>query len=165
MRSRRPDTTHVYDLQTHFRKNLPDVVTLPQMFKANGYVAARVGKIYHYGNPSDIGTDGLDDPPSWDAVVNPRGIDRDEEPVLTNHTPDRGLGSALAWYASPASDDRHTDGMVAAETIQLIEKYRDRPFFIAAGLNFCSNYRVAGRSHATPDTGLNNLGFRLVKDR
>ena len=30
--------------------------------------------------------------------------------------------------------------------------------------NFCTNYRVAARSHATPDTGLNNLGFRCVRD-
>ncbi len=30
--------------------------------------------------------------------------------------------------------------------------------------NFCSNYRVAGRSSATPDSALNNVGFRLVKD-
>ena len=30
--------------------------------------------------------------------------------------------------------------------------------------NFCTNYRVAGRSHSTPDTGLNNVGFRCVKD-
>jgi formylglycine-generating enzyme required for sulfatase activity len=30
--------------------------------------------------------------------------------------------------------------------------------------NYCSNYRVAGRSFATPDTGLNNLGFRCVRD-
>ncbi len=29
--------------------------------------------------------------------------------------------------------------------------------------NFCSNYRVAARSHATPDSGLNNLGFRCVR--
>lgn len=29
--------------------------------------------------------------------------------------------------------------------------------------NFCSNYRVAGRSHATPDSGLSNLGFRCAK--
>lgn len=29
--------------------------------------------------------------------------------------------------------------------------------------NFCSNYRVAGRSHATPDTSLSNVGFRTVK--
>ena len=31
--------------------------------------------------------------------------------------------------------------------------------------NYCSNFRAAGRSHATPDTGLNNLGFRCVRDR
>jgi formylglycine-generating enzyme required for sulfatase activity len=30
--------------------------------------------------------------------------------------------------------------------------------------NYCTNYRVAGRSHSTPDTGLNNLGFRCAKD-
>jgi formylglycine-generating enzyme required for sulfatase activity len=30
--------------------------------------------------------------------------------------------------------------------------------------NFCSNYRVAGRSSATPDSGLNNLGFRCARD-
>jgi iduronate 2-sulfatase len=129
----RPDTIRVYNLTTQFRTAVPDAVTLPQMFKRNGYVAARVGKIYHYGNPGQIGTDGLDDSPSWDAVVNPRGIDKDEETVLTNLTPARGLGSSLSFYASPAPDEAHTDGKVALETIALIEKHKDRPFFIAAG--------------------------------
>jgi iduronate 2-sulfatase len=129
----RPDTTRVYDLQRHFRDTLPAVVTLPQMFKRSGYAVARVGKIYHYGNPTGIGTDGLDDPPSWDQVVNPRGIDRDEEKVLTNLTPDRALGSSLSFYASPASDEEHTDGKVATETIKLLERHKDQPFFIAAG--------------------------------
>src|SRR3954464_7712374 len=66
----RPDTTRVFDLQYHFRTGLPDVVTLSQAFMNAGYYAARVGKIYHYGNPGDIGTSGLDDPPSWMEVVN-----------------------------------------------------------------------------------------------
>ena len=129
----RPDTTRVHDLVTDFRNVLPDVMTLPQMFKRNGYLTARVGKIYHYGNPGQIGTSGLDDPASWDVFVNPRGIDKDEETVLTNLTPARGLGSSLSYYASPAPDEAHTDGKVAAETIALLEKNKDRPFFIGAG--------------------------------
>jgi formylglycine-generating enzyme required for sulfatase activity len=30
--------------------------------------------------------------------------------------------------------------------------------------NYCNNYRPGARSHATPDSGLNNTGFRLVQD-
>jgi iduronate 2-sulfatase len=129
----RPDTIRVYDLTTHFRTNVPDAVTLPQMFQRAGYFAARVGKIYHYGNPGDIGTSGLDDQPSWNKVVNPRGIDKDEEPKLTFAGPSRALGSSLSYYASPARDEAHTDGLVATETIKLIEENKGRPFFIAAG--------------------------------
>lgn len=129
-----PDTTKVYNLQKHFREVIPDVVTLSQCFQKNGYFAARVGKIYHYGNPGQIGTDGLDDPPSWNFKVNPKGIDKAEEPKLINHTPERkSAGSSISFYSSPAPDEEHTDGMVASEIIKLLEQNKDKPFFLAAG--------------------------------
>jgi len=131
----RPDTTRIFDLQTDFRKStLPDVVTMPQLLRQTGYFAGRVGKIFHYGVPGQIGTSGLDDPQSWDQVINPRGRDRDEEDKVTNLNPkQRGLGASLAWYESPGSDDEFTDAKVAAETIRLLEEHKDKPFFIGCG--------------------------------
>ncbi len=129
-----PDTTRVWDLQTHFRKALPDVVTLPQLFKKNGYFTARAGKIYHYGVPGDIGTSGLDDPPSWNETVNPAGVDHiKEEAMLTNYTPNRGLGSAIAFHASDAPDEQHTDYLVADAVLWMMERHHNDPWFLGAG--------------------------------
>lgn len=128
-----PDATQVRDLRRHFREIVPRVITLPQHFQRNGYYAARVGKIYHYGVPSEIGTNGLDDKASWNHVVNPKGIDKIEEPKITNYTPARGLGSSLSYYASPAPDEQHTDGITVDVTLDLIAKHRNDPFFLAAG--------------------------------
>ena len=131
----RPDQTRVFDLTYHFRQGLPDVVTLPQMFMSNGYYAARVGKIYHYGNPGDIGTSGLDDKPSWQEFVNPAGRDKTTlESDIINLTPKRGLGSALAFLSDATGrDEDHTDGKVATEAIRLMEKHQGQPFFLAVG--------------------------------
>jgi iduronate 2-sulfatase len=129
-----PDTTKVYDLQTHFRKALPDVMTLPQLFQKNGYFAARAGKIYHYGVPAQIGTNGLDDAPSWNKVVNPSGVDHTkEEPLLTNYTPARGLGSSICFHASEAKDEEHTDSIGAAAIVEMMEQHRNEPWFLGAG--------------------------------
>jgi iduronate 2-sulfatase len=130
----RPDTTRIYDNGMAVRKKVPGVVTLPQLFKEHGYFSARVGKIYHYGVPGDIGTSGLDDAPSWNEAVNPRGRDKDEEPDVINFTPFiHNLGASLAWMAADGTEAEQTDGKVATEAIRLLQEHQDKPFFLAVG--------------------------------
>ncbi len=129
----RPESTGVLNNQTSLRDKLPNVVTLPQQFRQNGYYAARVGKIFHQGVPIDIGTSGLDDPQSWDEVFDPRGRDKDEEHLLTNYTPELLLQDRMSYLAADGLDGEQTDGKVATETIRLLRQHRDQPFFIAAG--------------------------------
>jgi hypothetical protein len=59
-----------------FRQTIPNHISLPQAFRRDGYFAARIGKLYHYGVPNSIGTNGHDDPASWEMELNPAGCDR-----------------------------------------------------------------------------------------
>ncbi len=130
---RRPDSTGVLDNAVQFRKNIPDVVTLPQLFIGNDYFVARVGKLYHYGVPNQIGTPGLDDPPSWQLALFPRGAEKDEEYRVINYTGGSNIGGTLTWYMSDASDEAQTDGKVATDAIRLLEEHKDKPFFLGVG--------------------------------
>jgi uncharacterized sulfatase len=132
----RPDTTRLYNnsMSTPIRKYFPDAVTLPQLFKNNGYFSGRVGKIFHYGVPGQIGTSGIDDPPSWDQVVNPSGRDRDDQDEVIKLIPSaKNLGGTLCWMQARGADEEQTDGKVAAETIRMLEANKDKPFFIGCG--------------------------------
>ncbi len=130
-----PDQIGVRINSTHFRENVPDTVTLPQLFRNNGYHTARVGKIYHYGVPGQIGQDGLDDPASWDEVVNPRGRDVDDEPLIytIDRENPRAFGGTLSWLAADGDDSEQTDAIGASECIRLLQEKREEPFFIAMG--------------------------------
>jgi uncharacterized sulfatase len=129
----RPDATRVFDNAVNYRTTLPNAVSLAQHFRRHGYFAARVGKVYHYGVPGDIGTGGMDDPKSWEMTVNPSGRDKADEAKVTNFTPRTGLGAALSFLAADGSDEEQTDGRIAAEAIRILEARRDRPLFLAVG--------------------------------
>jgi uncharacterized sulfatase len=131
---RRPARTTVRDNAKYFRDVDPTVVTLPQAFKQAGWRSERIGKLYHYGVPGQIGTSGLDDPPSWDAVFNPKGRDVADESRIFSLEPGK-FGGTVSWLAADGTDAEQTDGIAAARAVQLLEGFaKDRkPFFLAVG--------------------------------
>jgi iduronate 2-sulfatase len=131
---RRPATTTVRDNARHFRAAIPDAVTLPQAFRRAGFRVERIGKLYHYGVPKQIGTDGMDDAPSWDAVFNPKGRDVTDEGKIFSLKPGE-FGGTVSWLAADGTDAEQTDGLAAANAVERLEaSAKDgKPFFLAVG--------------------------------
>jgi arylsulfatase A-like enzyme len=119
MTGRRPDTTKVYNLQDHFRETIPNVITLTEHFKNNGYFAQSFGKIYHPG---------LDDPKSWSVPGFSSGGG-------TGKSLKKGqkVQKAEPWSAPDVPDNALPDGQTADEAIQVLNNVKDKPFFIAVG--------------------------------
>jgi arylsulfatase A-like enzyme len=130
------NSTGIHNNSQIFRETIPNQLSLPQAFRQQGYFAGRIGKLYHYNVPNSVGTSGHDDPASWELQLNPAGVDRTEEhPKITTLTPGQ-FGGTLSWYASPKSDEHHTDAMLAADAEWVLErsaKPNQRPFFLAVG--------------------------------
>jgi iduronate 2-sulfatase len=139
---KRPDTTRVWDLSTHFRNALPDTVTLPQLFKNHGYQTQGIGKILHgNGKPAS-------DPPSWthEPLL---AVNRD--PKLRYALKENLTGSGLkrsATESAKVSDSTYIDGQVCDAAIKRLTEFRKngKPFFLAVGfrkphLPFCAPSR------------------------
>ena len=113
----RPDTTKVWDLVTHFRAALPEVVTLPQHFKNNGYFVQGMGKLYHGG---------YDDPPSWSVPwSNPRVVTygiAENEARQKGSRGQEGQGiRGPAFEGADVPDNTFQDGKVADKCDRILQ--------------------------------------------
>jgi iduronate 2-sulfatase len=149
----RPDQTRIWDLKTKIRAENPDVVTIPQHFKANGYNSVGVGKIFDYRS---VEGHTKDDPISWSrpyvvfvknpdvefGCLNPKYVAKVR--AAREAHPDLGhwdfltkvLKGAPPYEGTEAvEDEAYDDGQIAASAIRLIEELApaDQPFFIAVG--------------------------------
>lgn len=131
-----PDSTGILRNHELFRQTIPSHHSLPQLFRLNGYFAARLGKLYHYHVPRSVGTNGDDDPGSWELELNPAGCDRlIEEPEIFSLTPG-SFGGTPSWLASQRDEAEHTDAMLASDAEWVIERTArkgHRPSFVAVG--------------------------------
>ena len=126
----RPDTTGVLDNKVNFRSLLPDVVTLPQLFRENGYFTMSIGKIFH-----GVGDKSWDDPLAWDVSMTPGG--RRNWRIGEGRNVTNGKIDWARWVASVRPDADQPDGRIARTAVEALEQLhgRDEPFFLAVGFH------------------------------
>lgn len=129
----RPDTLRVWDLKTHFRTHLPDVVTLPQHFKHHGYHTECIGKIYH--DPRSHR-----DEKSWSVEEKLAFTDEvGGKYVLAENINVLGasglIQKAAATESANVPDNAYIDGQVADAAVNTLRalSVRPTPFFLAVG--------------------------------
>ena len=117
------------------RGNMPDVVTMSQLFRKNGYRVGRVSKIYHMGIPPEIlaGTATRDDPRSWDEVVNVKAPEQNAPGEKTNWSPKNKSSQSFTGVVAEGDDLAHADGMAASHAIDFLKRHKEKPFFLACG--------------------------------
>ncbi len=132
----RPDSTGIYDLVKKLKDERPGHVTLPQLFRRNGYETISIGKIYHHPD---------DDPEGWSKAPyraegkwEGRGyLSEDSIQKMRDHEAqhpgqaDRGP----AYEAADVPDGAYPDGVDTDLAIQELRRLKDKPFFLAMGFH------------------------------
>lgn len=144
MTGRYPVSTGVLGNRSGFRPTHPDWVSLPQLFRENGYVTAVTGKILHAG---------YDDPKAWSVGSSAATEDRSDgggrtlilPRVQTPPAPTDVLSPLPQDVAQASVSDRvvaldgsgehHPDYKTADEAIGLLQQFagKSEPFFLACG--------------------------------
>lgn len=144
----RPDSTQVWDLKTDYRDYIPDVVTLPQFFKNNGYYTVGTGKTFH---------NTLQDSLAWNEYLHVDGFPFDPDAVYLNQDnliiqKERELNrvkngtakfdkygfiytKAKSIEMADVHDDAYYDGAQTTMAIKKMQelKNNDQPFFLSVG--------------------------------
>lgn len=143
-----PDSIRVWDLRTKFRDNLPEVTTLPQYFKENGYQTVGIGKIFHNTIPDTVSwtdkphIDGYPFDP--DAVYlteeNVNRVEAKKQHYIDNNI--NRIDQLGQWYIKTVAteiadvdDDAYFDGAQTTLAINKLNEFSEtgEPFFLAVG--------------------------------
>lgn len=119
----RPDETGVTDLKTNFRTRFPDLVTLPQLFKNNGYLTLGAGKVFHQLTQTS-------DRLSWSEPITSQ---QEKKYILPENK--QGKGKQNVTECADVHDTAYVEGRMTRNVFSFLAKAKakEQPFFIAVG--------------------------------
>lgn len=129
MTGRRLDGSNALVESPDYRRALPDVVTIPQMFKQAGYFCASFGKVNHL-HPYVL------DPESWTIPEQVYDVKKRDEYLrpenrLRGFIHPMSYGTASEGVETP--DDGYQDGQAVTAALEKLHEVKDRPFFLGVG--------------------------------
>ena len=131
-----PDDTGTRDnnfKKSHFRNFHPDLQTLPQYLKENGYVAVGLGKTFHVSESESWTNEILNRVPPEEQYA----LEENREILRANKAAGKRGWANVGPLVEGAEveDNAYPDGMVTDRTVQIIEELREVDFFLMVGFD------------------------------
>ncbi len=123
----KPETTTILDNRKPLQSILGDRVTLPALFKQNGYYTMSLGKIFHSEQEKH------NDFKAWDEIYSFESTDLGKAGESRNMTD--GELKWCRWRAAEGDDEDQRDGQAAQKAAEFIKSKHSKPFFLAVGLH------------------------------
>ena len=136
-----PTKNRFLDYNTFVEKETPNAITIPELFKNNGYTTISNGKIYHH----------LDDRMNdWDEVWRPYAFDKNDKDLAptdywqslwkdyknsVNALIYKKTDKGPAYEKPDVSDSTYIDGLMTEKVVRDIKRLKkeNKPFFLTAG--------------------------------
>ena len=150
MTGARPETIQVIENFTYFREQNPDIITLPQHFRSNGYETVHTGKIYHNKEFGDsklswsrkpVGADNQQVDFGFKLPENKKMQKENAEAMVAKYGENalrNGLGKGPAYEFADFPDNEYEDGhntdLAIATMKDMLQKNPDKPFFLGLGM-------------------------------
>lgn len=123
----RPENIGITDNITPLQDVLDGRVTLPYLFKQNGYHTVSIGKVFHGSSK------GHGDPKAWDELYNFSDTELGKTGKKRNMTD--GKIKWCYWQMREGTDLDQQDGQNAQKAIEVLKTKRDKPLFLALGFS------------------------------
>jgi iduronate 2-sulfatase len=126
-----------------FWEEHPDWISLPNLFRQNGYVAACAGKVFHFDDPKAYDSRNFrpEGPAKNAAAIKPLRFPPQQVPPRPSDVlPPLALDVDRASrsdqiFVLEGNGEEHTENQVAERTIENLRKYKDQPFYIGCGFS------------------------------
>ena len=123
----KPETTTILDNRKPLQSVLGNRVTLPALFKQNGFYTMSLGKIFHSPKAE------FNDLKAWDEIYTYETTAEGKNGENRNMT--NGVLKWCRWQAAEGTDEDQPDGQIAKKAVEFIRTKREQPFFLAVGFH------------------------------